>query len=208
MFHIPNQVTTLYSHRAHDHQLRDENALRLLHSKQIPTSKLDVFLKSALDLASTVVPMDTALLADVLPSLLEEELRDDIQIPELLSVAKPPSNCSASRIIDRTATAAAGQIVYRYADFASNVVLIAQEPVIPEIALFHRNRLNFGGILLSRSVNRILRRCSILYFSCSGLQKKPFAHPRLFLCKKSWQSTQMICRRTFPRFSLPRSRNF
>ena len=75
MFHIPNQVTTLYSLRAHDHQLRDENALRLLHSKQIPRSKLDVFLKSALDLASTVVPMDTILLVDVLPSLLEEELR-------------------------------------------------------------------------------------------------------------------------------------
>ena len=78
MFHIPNQVMSLDSLRAHDHQLRDENALRLLHSKQIPTSKLDVFLKSALDLASTVVPVDTALLADVLPSLLEEEFRDDI----------------------------------------------------------------------------------------------------------------------------------
>jgi len=146
MFHIPNQVTTLYSLRAHDHQLRDENALRLLHSKQIPTSKLDVFLKSALDLASTVVPMDTALLADVLPSLLEEELWDDIQIPELLSVAKPPSNFllhALSTARRRTATAAAGQIVYRYADFASNVVLIAQEPVIPENCAVPQKQTNF-----------------------------------------------------------------
>ena len=57
------------------HQLSDENALRLLHSKLTPTSNLVVFLKSALDLTSTVVPMDSNLFADVLPSWLEEELR-------------------------------------------------------------------------------------------------------------------------------------
>ena len=71
-----------------------------------------------------------------------------IQNPELLSVAKPPSNFAASRIIDRTATAAAGQIVYRYADYADvaskvKVVPIAQEPVIPGNCAVPQKQTNF-----------------------------------------------------------------
>ena len=50
-----------------------------------------------------------------------------MKIPVLSSVAKSSSNENASRIIDRTA---AGKVVYRYADAASKVVLLAPELVV------------------------------------------------------------------------------
>ena len=143
MFHPSLQVMPAsYSLRAHDLQLREEYALRLSNSTQIPTSKPDPRSILACDLASTVVQLDNHLRSGVLQVQIEKEIQDEtpklaqairdvLKIPVLSSVAKSSIIANASRIIDRTATAAAGKIVYRYADAASKVVLV------PELVVFN-----------------------------------------------------------------------
>ena len=138
MFHPSLQaMPASYSLRAHDLQLREEYALRLSNSTQIPTSKPDPFSILARDLASTVVQLDNHLRSGVLQVQIEKELQDEtpklaqeirdvMKIPVLSSVAKSSIKENASRIIDRAATAAAGKVVYRYADAASKVVLVPE----------------------------------------------------------------------------------
>jgi len=74
-----------------------------------------------------------------------QEIGDVLKIPVLSSVAKSSIKENASRIIDRAATAAAGKVVYRYADAASKV-----EPVLSPDINISTVLLDIGNIVNDR----------------------------------------------------------
>ena len=86
---------------------------------------------------------------DVLLSLHAEEIQDDIQIPELLSVANP-SNFSASCIINRNTTAAAGKVMYLYADVTSKVDIALEQVVLNNCATCPQQQIHQWQISAER----------------------------------------------------------
>ena len=136
-----------YSLCAHDYQLHDKNMRCLSNSTQIQTSKQHVYLESTLDLAYT---LGKIFLWMCCYHCMQKRSR---MTYKFLSFC--PINFSASWIINRNATAAAGKVMYLYADVTSKVDNAMEQVVLNNCATCPQQQIHQWQISAERIMLRI-----------------------------------------------------